>query len=177
METFTEFKTKVSHLKGGGKNYKVKGSVGVYDMYKLIRKNHWYNIGRPITEKEFYAVIRGINRLLAEKISNGETVKFPYRMGSLELRKYQVGVSFKDGKLHNTYPINWNKTLHLWYENPEAHRKKILLRDENPWMYNIRYNKCNAVYNNKQFYQFDVNTFIKKKLSKNIKQGKTDTIW
>ena len=177
METLAEFRNKVSHPEGSTRNYKVKGSVGVYDMYKYIRKNHWFNIGRPVTEKEFYAIIRGINRLLAENIVNGKTVKFPYKMGSLELRKFQVGVSFKDGKLHNTYPINWGKTLQLWYEDPEAHRKKILLRDENPWMFSVRYNKYHAIYNNKQFYQFDVNTFIKKGLSKNIKQGKIDTIW
>jgi hypothetical protein len=30
--------------------HKVNNSVGVYDIYKAIRKNKWYSIGRPITE-------------------------------------------------------------------------------------------------------------------------------
>jgi hypothetical protein len=72
------------------RNFKVKGSVGVYDMYKAIRKHHWYNIGRPVTEKEFYGIIRGINNLLAEELANGQSVDLPDRMGRLELRKYQV---------------------------------------------------------------------------------------
>ena len=114
---------------------------------------------------------------MAEDITKGNTIKFPYKMGKLELRKFPVGVTFKDGKLHNTYPINWSKTLHLWYEDPEARKNKTILREENPYIYAVRYNKYSAAYHNMGFYQFDVNTFIKKGLSKNIKQGKTDSLW
>ena len=47
------------------RNYKITNSIGVYDLYKLIRKNHWYDIGRPLKEHEFYAIIRKVNSLLA----------------------------------------------------------------------------------------------------------------
>jgi hypothetical protein len=160
-----------------GSKAKVRDSWGIYDAYKYIRKNHWLGIGKSVTEKDFYAIIRGINRLIAEDIANGRIVKFPSRMGKLELRKYQRGVSIVDGKLKNTYPIDWHNTLLLWENNEEARKQKIRLRHENEWVYHIRYNKWDATYENKMFYQFAVNTFIKRALAKNIKQGKVDTLW
>ena len=94
-QSFEEFNKKFRHKKGTP--LKVNGSFGVYDCYKLMRKNHWYDIGRPVLEKEFYAIVRGINKLLAENISDGETVVFPQRMGKLELRKFKTGATIKDG--------------------------------------------------------------------------------
>lgn len=164
-------------IHGKPSKMKVTGSFGVYDAYKLIRKNHWYNIGKPVREKEYYAIIRGVNRLLAEELANGKTVVFPAWMGRLELRKYEKGVSFVDGKLKNTYPVDWGKTLELWYEDKEAEQKKILIRDEQRWVFHVKYCKDDAAYENKTFYQFVLNRFIKKALKDNIKQGKIDTLW
>jgi hypothetical protein len=69
------------------REYKITNSIGVYDLYKKVRKNHWYDIGRPLKEHEFYTIIRSINKLLAENIVNGQIVVSPEQMGKLELRK------------------------------------------------------------------------------------------
>lgn len=160
------------------RDFKVTNSWGIYDAYKYIRKKGWYDISRPLKEHEFYSIIRSMNKLLADNISLGETVKLPYKMGSIELRKYEVGVNIDSlGVLHNTYPIDWFKTLQLWDEDPDAYTQRLLIRNENPWLFHIFYNKRHAVYENKIFYQFYPNTFIKRNLSKNIKQGKVDTLY
>lgn len=174
-QTFEEYRNKFRHKKGTP--LKVHNSFGAYDCYKLMRKNHWYDIGRPVLEKEFYAIIRGINDLLAENISNGETVHLPQRMGKLELRKFKRGVYLKDGKLKVTYPIDWLSTHKLWYEDEEAKKQKVFIRFEEPYVYHVKYCNHDAVYENKMFYQFDLNTFIKRALKKKIKSGKTDTLW
>ena len=178
MSDFQEFKAEIKKVRGKGiRKITVTGSFGVYDAYKLIRKNHWYNIGRPVTEHEFYAIIRGVNKLMADEIALGHTVHFPEKMGLLELRKYEKGVSIVNGKLKNTYPIDWEETIKLWYEDEEAKNNKTLLRNEEPYVYHVKYVKDNATYENKMFYQFKVNTFIKKALKDNIKKGITDTLW
>ena len=174
-QTFEEFKRKTLSRKGC-KNV-VTGSFGSYDVYKLMRKNHWFNIGRPVLEKEFYAIVRGVNDLLAEEIAMGHPVKFPEKMGHLELKKMEHGVSLIDGKLKNTYPPNWDETLKLWFEDEEARKNKTVLRHEVPYVFSIRYNKFNAEYENKCFYAFTLNNKIKDALKENIKQGKIDTIW
>lgn len=177
-ETWEEFFTRVAKKKGKGvKKFKVSGSWGVYDAYKLLRKHKWLNIGRPLKEHEFYSIIRGVNNYLAEEIANGKDVVFPARMGKLELRKFKRGAYLIDGKLVVTYPIDWNKTIKLWYEDEEAYRNKNLIRNTDEYRYKIIYKKYTANYENKMFYEFEVNRDIWTKMQKNVAQGKADTIW
>lgn len=176
MLTLEELEEKKQKRKG--LKFKVRNSFGVYDAYKLMRKNHWYNIGRPLKEKEFYAIIRGVNNLLAEEILKGNTVKFPAWMGKLELIKYEVGATFnKTGQLRITYPINWKETWDLWKKDEEAFKEKVLMRYETPFVYRVRYCKREAKYANKMFYQFVLNQHLKKKLKKVINSGETDTLF
>ena len=170
-----QFKTQ--YIRGNRRQAKVRNSWGVRQAREFCRKNGWYDIGHPVSEHDFYAIVRGVNKLLAENIANGETVIFPEQMGSLELMKYQRGVKLVDGKLKNTYPIDWGKTWKLWYEDEECHKQKVLIRDEQPWVYHVRYCKYHAKYENKVFYQFVLNRFIRNALKENIQKGKIDTVW
>ena len=175
-KSLQEFAVEVKKARGP-KTMKVTNSFGVYDAYKDIRKNGWYDIGKPISEHDFYAIIRGVNNLLAEELSNGREIVFPARMGKLELRKNETGVSLVNGKLRIKYPVDWGETIRLWLEDEEARNSKTLLRDETKYIYKIKYVKFDANYENKSFYQFVLNRFIKKALKTNIKQGKIDTLW
>ena len=168
-----EFKSNIQKLHDSRK-HKVTNSLGVYDAYKWIRKDKWKEIGQPLTEHEFYSIIRGVNKLLAENLINGEDITLPCRMGRLELRKYEPKFKFKDNKLITNLPIDWNRTLKLWYEDEESHKKKTLVKMEEKELFKIYYNKSIANYNNKTFYQFNVNTELKKKLKSNIKEGNVD---
>lgn len=176
MEDYREFRNNI--IKNRTKSLsKVRNSFGVYDAYKYIRKNKWYDIGRPVTEHEFYSIIRGVNNLLADEIAKGNKVAFPERMGKLELRKNERGVSIVDGKLKVTYPINFHDTLLLWFEDQEALKNKTLVRYENKEVYKVKYLKYDATYENKTFYEFVLNRNIKKKLRDNINNRITDTLW
>lgn len=177
FKDFASFRNEVLKTGVKGRKAKVNNSVGVYTIYKLIRKNNWYDIGRPLKEHEFYSIIRGVNTLLAKEIGKGNTVRFPSKMGGLELRKEQRGVYLNNGKLHITYPVDWDKTLKLWYTDEEARKNKILIRMEESFVYRIKYCKHDADYNNKSFYEFDLNRSIKKALKENIKAGKADTVY
>jgi hypothetical protein len=44
-----DFRRKILKLNEPRK-HKVRNSLGVYDAYKYIRKNKWFNIGIPLTE-------------------------------------------------------------------------------------------------------------------------------
>lgn len=168
---------KMDNIRQKGRKFKVQNSFGAYDCYKLMRKNHWFNIGRPVKEKEFYAIIRGVNDLLAANLVNGKEIKFPEGMGVLEIRKYEPNVSFVNGKLNNQYPIDWTKTWELWYNDREAFENKTLVRYEEGVVYRVCYNKYKCAFENKNFYLFDANTFLKKRLSNNIKNEEVDAIW
>lgn len=173
--SFQEFKNSICHQKKNA--YKVTNSIGVYDMYKKIRKNQWYNIGRPVTEKEFYAIIRGVNKLLAEKMLNGETIHFPERMGKLELRKIKTGAKLVDDKLKITYPPDWKETWKLWYSDEEAFKDRIVLRKNDPYNFYVKYMVFDANYENKNFYRFTIHQKLRRTICEKARQGLIDTLW
>ena len=174
LEDFKAFKRQILSPRGEGK---VSNSIGVYTFYKMIRKHKWYDIGRPLKEHEFYSIIRGVNKLIADEIALGHTITFPSKMGTLELRKFQPSAKFVDGKLKVTYPIDWDSTLKLWFTDPEAKENKILVRLEEKEVYRIKYCKFKANYENKSFYEFTLNKNVRKALKENIKKGLIDTAY
>ncbi len=158
----------------GPRLHKVRNSNGVYDAYKWIRKNKWLDIGRPVTEHEFYTIIRRVNNLLAEALLNGEDVILPHRLGTIELRKYDTRVSIVDGKIVTNLPIDWDRTLKLWSEDEEAYKERILIKMEEKEIFKVFYNKRTANYENKSFMQFEVNRDLKRRLKQKIKDKTID---
>lgn len=154
--------------------FKCTNSYGVYDAYKYIRKNKWFNIGRPLTEKEFYSIIRTINNLLLDSYLNGEDIVFPLKMGKLELRKYSTYVKFKGNKLVTNRAINWKETNKLWLEDKEAFNNKTLIRYDSKIIFNCKYNKRNAIFKNKNIYMFTFNNILKDKLKNKIINNEID---
>ena len=168
-----DFRKKVLKL-DKSRQHKVNNSLGVYDAYKWIRKNKWLDIGRPITEHEFYTIIRQVNNLLAENFLKGRDIVLPHRLGTIELRKYETKMSFNNGKLHTNLPIDWDRTLKLWAEDEEAYKEKMLVKVEEKEIFKVFYNKGKANYNNKSFYEFEVNRDLKRRLKQRIKDGLID---
>ena len=82
--TEIEFKKNIKRVTSK-RLHKVRNSIGVYDIYKHIRKNKWYNIPRPLKEGEFYKIIRSVNQYLGKALSEGREIKLPHRLGKIEL--------------------------------------------------------------------------------------------
>ena len=174
INSYKDFKSVIQGLQNT-RTHKVTNSLGSYDAYKYIRKNKWFNIGRPLTEHEFYQIIRRINNYLAEDLINGNDVIFPNRMGKLELRKRNaLPIIDKNGNLKVTYAIDQDNTLKLWYEDEEAFNNKTLVRLPERNIFRIKYNKNTANYNNKSFMEFQVNRNIKVRLKQKIKNNEID---
>ena len=174
INSYKDFKSAIQGLQNT-RTHKVTNSLGSYDAYKYIRKNKWFNIGRPLTEHEFYQIIRRINNYLAEELINGNDIIFPNRMGKLELRKRNaLPIIDKNGNLKVTYAIDWDNTLKLWYEDEEAFNNKTLVRLPERNIFRIKYNKNTANYNNKSFMEFQVNRNIKVRLKQKIKNNEID---
>lgn len=156
------------------RNHKVKNSYGIYDGYKYYRRNKPKDAKYILTESQYFAITRRINNILAEELSNGNDITLPCSLGRLELRKFNARVELINNKIKTNLPIDWDKTLKLWYEDEEAFKNKTLIKMEEKEIFKIHYNRVKADYNNKSFYQFDVNRGIKKRLKINIKEGIID---
>jgi hypothetical protein len=155
---------------------KISNSIGVYDIYKMIRKNKWKGIGLPIKEGQFYKIIRTLNQELADKFTEVGSMTFPHRLGTIELRKFEPKIKMKYGKMGGNLPVNWDATLNLWIEDPEAMKAKQLIRFYNKESFKFKYNKYTAFFVNKFYFQFTVNRDIKTRIRKLIKRGAIDAI-
>lgn len=156
---------------------KISNSWGVYDAYKAIRKQKWMNIGRAITEKQFYAIIRRLNEEIARQLLEGRKISLPAKFGWLFISKRENTVYLKDGKIKSTYPVDWKSTLELWKDSEEARQDKTLIRYKNQYTYKITYNKYKATYNNKIFYMFSPMRELKVRLKEKINNQELDVLW
>ncbi len=169
-----EFRRRILKIDGPRK-HKINNSLGVYQMYKLIRKNKWFNIGKPVSEHDFYSIIRTVNNQLADLLSKGYDITLPYQMGRLEIRKYDAKVTLQGDKIVTNLPIDWDRTLKLWSEDEEAYKERTLVKMEEKEIFSIYYNRTKAKYENKSFFQFQPNRQLKQILKRNIKLGKVDS--
>lgn len=170
------FRRKILKVDDGGHLHKIRNSIGIYDIYKMLRKNKWLNIGRPLIEHEFYTIIRQVNNNIADNIKKGNTIKLPSFMGTFEIVKYKSSIKFENGKLKTNLPIDWNRTLELWENDKEAFRDKTVLRHELDYIYKLKYNPYKARFNNKAIFQFKFIRDIKQGISKELQKGNIDAI-
>lgn len=153
--------------------HRIKNSLGVYDGYKWLRKNKWLDVG-PISEHDYYAIIRAVNKVLMLKFLITGSIKLPERMGEITLRKYPAKITLKNGKIQTNLPIDWDATLHLWSEDKDSYDNRILIRAEEKEIFKVLYDKSKALYNNKSFYNFELNRDIKVALKRKLKKGLLD---
>ena len=168
-----EFRKQVLKI-NGPRVHKVNNSYGVYDIYKYIRKNKWFDIGQPVTEHQFYSIIRRMNNLLADALIHGHDIELPCRMGIIEVRKNDARISIEGGKVKTNLPVDWDRTLKLWSEDEEAYKERTLIKMEEKEIFSIFYNRTAANYKNKSFYEFRPNRQLKLMIKRRIKAGKLD---
>lgn len=172
--TYDEFRVKILKANKKKYKYKINNSYGLKDAYRWAIKNKYIN--RNITEANYRVIVNTINQYFQDRLLQGYDVKFPERMGVIEIRKYNTHISFEDGKLVTNMAVDWDKTLRLWYEDSEAYSKKTLVRCEAKERFKIFYNKRRAKYKNKDFYEFAPTRNIKIKLKNIIKDKGFDAL-
>lgn len=153
--------------------HRIKNSLGVYDGYKWLRKNKWLDVG-PISEHDYYAIIRAVNKALMLNFLITGSINLPERMGEITLRKYPAKITLNNGKIQTNLPVDWDATLHLWSEDKDSYDNRTLIRAEEREIFKVLYDKSKALYNNKSFYNFELNRDIKIALKRKLKKGLLD---
>lgn len=155
------------------RNHKIKNSYGLQDVYRDYRKNK--SIKQKIVTQSLYSnIIKDINECLIKSFLQGNEIKFPKRMGILYIVKNPTRIYTQDGKLKNTYPINWKKTLELWESDQESFNNKSLVKTITKEVFKIKYDKSKANYINKSFFDFKVNRSLKIRLKNQIIENNID---
>jgi hypothetical protein len=172
-KSLSDFKKEIKKVYGE-KKFKISGSLGVYDAYKYIRKNKWFNIGKPISESLFYSIIRKMNKKFADAFVKGYDIVFPNRMGTIELRKWEPSYKIVNGKIKASFKVDWDKTIKLWYEDEEAYKNRTLIKMQEEEIFKIIYNRVKADYTNKTFMYFTPVRDLKLRIKEKIKNKEID---
>lgn len=172
--TLQEFSSRVRRATGPHE-HKITNSYGTYDYFKFYRRTKPKEKEYVLTESQYFSIIRKVNAALANLFVKGKEIRFPMRMGLIELRKSiktpKIG---PDGKVIFNTMIDWDATIKLWYEDEESFKNKTLIKQESKEVFKTFYNKSSATFNNKSFYLFQLNKELKREISKNIKKGIID---
>jgi len=171
-ESFEEFRSRL--LNKPNPQFKVRNSWGVYDGYKYYRKNKPKESKYVLTESQYFAIIRRVNQILGDALALGEDITFPHHMGRLEIRKYIPKIKLKENGVKTSFPVDWNKTLRLWYEDKEAYKNKTLVKVQKKEIFRIYYNRGVADYTNKTFYEFIPHVPFLEKFYKNVDEDLID---
>lgn len=172
----SEFRKKVLKAEEKKHHFKITNSNGIKEAWRWIKKNKWLDIGQPITELELGTIVKTINATLQDQLLEGKDILLPHKMGRIEIRKFLAKIDYKDGKLVTNLPIDWKKTIDLWWEDEECCKSKTLIRYENIERFAIYYNKHFANFNNKSFYKFVPTRTLKKRLKQQIMSGRFDAL-
>lgn len=174
-KNFEEFKAKVQKRNAHRCNM-IKNSVGVRQGFLFLQKRKWKDVGQPLTEKQFQQIIRSVDKALSNIFIDKKVLTFPYGMGVLEARSTSTAARYNaEGKLIIPKPINWDATLKLWFEDPEARASKTLIRSLQPSKIVIVYEKPEGPLVNKNYFTFYPNREIGRTLSIMLREGTIET--
>lgn len=171
-----KFRKRVLKVEEKKQHFKVTNSNGTKEAWRWIKKNKWLDIGQSISELELGTIVKTINLTLQDQLLNGKDVSLPNRMGRLEIRKYKAKLEYKDGKLVTNLPIDWKRTIELWWEDKDYFTSKTLVRFESLERFSFYYNKGYANFPNKSFYKFIPTRNLRKKLKQRITNGDFDAL-
>ena len=132
------------------------------------------DVSRAYNKPLFSKIIKLVNYYIIESLLQGSTIKLPWGMGSLGLRKFTPVKEIIDNKIHTTLPIDWKTTLELWNTDSKSKELKTLIRFNSDTIYTLYYDKHQANYKNKFYYRFVFPRSIKIRLSKLINEGSID---
>lgn len=164
-ETFDEYRTRILRRSCNDRHFNIKNSWGSKYIYRSVPKNH---IFKQFDEATLSAIIRGINNILVDDLAKGIPVSIPH-LGTFYVTVKESFYYKKDGKLHTNRKIDWEATHRLWYEDKDAEKNKILLRNKCDNIYHLTWDR--GFFNNCKFYKFRAHRSLKAKLKDNIRNN------
>lgn len=160
----------------GKSKEKIKSHINTPEQYKYYinencesKESLFY-----IDKKTYTSFLKSFfDEFVDAMIYENKEFNLPYRTGLMCIRKYQQKVKIVDGKVINKLPVDYNATLKLWEEDPEAKEKKQLVRhlNKNRMLYRFVVYKSKARFKNKEYYWFKPTRTNKLKLKDAIKNN------
>lgn len=144
------------------KQWKIRNSWGSKYIHRSVDKKH---ILKSVDECTFMAIVRNINKSLADELAKGTPICLPY-LGTLYIVKKNTRTFRKNNRIITTKAIDWKATHQYWFTDKEAEREKILIRKNVSSYYHITWER--GAFNNCSAFRFRACRDLKAKLKSNI---------
>lgn len=170
----------VKETKGNYSPWKIKNGFGMKDYYNFYKQECKKNKINFISYTNFSKLVWNVNNQVRIKIINtGEDIYFPYKFGSIKIKKLKPKLLIdENNKLVTSYPIDFMETNRLWYLNPDAKKNKIIVRHlnkhTNGYRFKISWVKKGVQFKNSTFFYFKINRQLKRALAVSITNGQID---
>lgn len=126
----------------------------------------------PISKKDYEAINKLYMLFLINKVSQGNEVTLPARLGTLRLKGVKERVKIVNGIISGLAP-DWVATRELWKRDPEAKKQKKRVFHINTHSDGIRYrwhwSKLNVLVTNKTLYSLRMSRDNKRLVPKLVK--------
>ena len=124
---------------------KIKNCLGFRDAYKFYKNNY-----EDVEDyKMFSEIIKECNKeLLNQIVMNSEIVDLPYRLGTLQISKFERSYN----KPKNKLAVDWKKSKEHGF----------IIYHESDYTYKWTWKKTTAIFKNKSGYKFQANRFAKR---------------
>ncbi len=135
---------------------KIKTDFTIKDSYKIYKETVLKEL--QVDKKTYNKIIKLANKVLIDKLLlESETVKLPFSLGSLRIKKNKINYS------NNRMSIDWKTTFEVG--------KKVVHMNEhrNGYRYRFYWNKKGARINNITYYSFTPCRNAKRTLAKLLK--------
>lgn len=164
------------------KKHEIKITDGLWDAYKHYKRKK----GVPgITRKEYVDICHSLNKKVSDKIiKESLDFKIPFGLGSLSIKKNELKIRIKDGKIQkNKMIVDWETTWKIWNEeyagltNKEIRKlpnKTVVYQmneHSNGYIMKWYWDKAGTKFNNKRVYRFKPTKQNRLDLATHIKSG------
>jgi len=149
--------------------HKIKTNYSTGDYYGYYKKNY----DKTLERKKYTSIVQDFNEgILNIIIEEGLVYRFPKSHFQLMVKKAKRKPYIKNGKLVNSVPPDWKRTNELWARDPEAKKKKIVVRYKNThssgFVFRLFCSKDNSKMRNKNLFKFKTSRKFQRALSARI---------
>lgn len=155
--TFEEFYTVTLNKRGAKGPSKISNSYGIIDYYKYYREHSKHKVN----DKLYRKILQAIDKECETFFLEDRVLHFPCGLGNVQIQK----IPFKRN-VKKPQAVDWKETLKLWYEDEDAHKKKIKILKEIKDIILFTYSKGKRFYSATRFVCLDVSRGFKKKVQK-----------
>lgn len=144
--------------------------------------NHYYNhfITTDKSSNRMFNISKDLYKRILERLVEvylqnlyltGSGV-LPFKVGKFVIREFEHKPKIVDDKLVYSGPVDWHKTLKLWYDDKEAEKNKVLIRVEPSVKYTVAYTSDKRVLSvNMKYYTGKMVRTITNKINQMAKDG------